>query len=194
MIFGSSDVSREIQPNCEVCILSLISYGVATFQLKSVTFFCLCQVGKLTASPWWQYYICPHNHRKTGTVTHTRTSAHLPTARTVTSPWWKRRCSALRADGFLISGHFFWLQRMQMFFWPLAPPMVCRWLQVCLAAPAGALGDMGVIGGVGVLGEMGVSGGLRKKTSTLVIVLFHTDTFSPSASVTTQLSLKYYTW
>ncbi len=44
---------------------------------------------------------------------------------------------------------------------PPRPPMVCRWLQVCLAAPGGAPGDMGVIGGVGVPGEVGVSGGLR---------------------------------
>lgn len=40
--------------------------------------------------------------------------------------------------------------------------MVCRWLQVCLAAPGGAPGDMGVIGGVGVPGEVGVRGGLRE--------------------------------
>lgn len=32
---------------------------------------------------------------------------------------------------------------------------------MCLAAPAGAPGDMGVIGGVGVPGEVGVSGGLE---------------------------------
>lgn len=41
--------------------------------------------------------------------------------------------------------------------------MVCRWLQVCLAAPGGAPGDTGVIGGVGVPGEVGVSGGLEDK-------------------------------
>lgn len=80
-----------------------------------------------------------------------------------------------------------------MFLWPLAPPMVCRWLQVCLAAPAGAPGDKGVNGGVGVLGETGVSGGLRKKKPTLVNAVFHADTFNLSASVTPQLSLKCYT-
>lgn len=87
--------------------------------------------------------------------------AHLPTARTVTSPLWLRRCSAFRADGLLIRGHFFWLQRVQMFLWPPMPPMVCRWLQVCLAAPGGASGDRGVIGGEGVPTEVGVSGGLK---------------------------------
>lgn len=93
--------------------------------------------------------------------THSHTPAHLPTARTVTSPWWLRRCSALRGDSLLISGHFFWLQRVQMFLLPPGPPMVCRWLQVCLAAPGGAPGDMGVIGGLGVPGVVGVSGGLK---------------------------------
>lgn len=67
----------------------------------------------------------------------------------------------MRADGFLISGHFFWLQRVQMFLCPPGPPMVCRWLQVCLAAPGGAPGDTGVSGGVGEVGEVGVSGGLE---------------------------------
>lgn len=86
---------------------------------------------------------------------------HLPTARTVTSPLWLRRCSAFRADGLLIRGHFFWLQRVQMFLWPPMPPMVCRWLQVCLGAPGGASGDRGVIGGEGVPTEEGVSGGLK---------------------------------
>lgn len=43
------------------------------------------------------------------------------------------------------------------------PPMVCRWLQVCLAAPGGASGDTGVIGGVGVPGDVGVSGGLKTR-------------------------------
>lgn len=38
--------------------------------------------------------------------------------------------------------------------------MVCRWLQVCLAAPGGKPGDIGVIGGVGVPGLVGVRGGL----------------------------------
>lgn len=61
--------------------------------------------------------------------------------------------------------------------------MVCRWLQVCLAAPAGAPGDVGVMGGVGVLGEMGVSGGLRKKKATLVAC----------TRSTTQFSLKHHT-
>ena len=49
------------------------------------------------------------------------------------------------------------------------PPMVCRWLQVCLAAPGGAPGDTGVKGGVGVPGEVGVRGGLRKEKQKLVI-------------------------
>lgn len=40
--------------------------------------------------------------------------------------------------------------------------MVCRWLQVCLGAPGGAPGDMGVIGGDRELMEVGVRGGLRK--------------------------------
>lgn len=88
----------------------------------------------------------------------THTHTHLPTARTVTSPMWLRRCSAFRADGLLIRGHFFWLQRVQMFLWPV-PPMVCRWLQVCLAAPGGASGDTGVNGGEGV------SGGLKTDSS-----------------------------
>lgn len=85
---------------------------------------------------------------------------NLPTDNTVTSPQWLRRCSAdLRAEGFLMSGHFFWLQRVQMFLCPPIPPMVCKWLQVCLGAPGGAPGDTGVKGGVGVMGEVGVNGG-----------------------------------
>lgn len=43
--------------------------------------------------------------------------------------------------------------------------MVCRWLQVCLAAAAGAPGDVGVVGG---LGETGVRGGLRNETHYIV--------------------------
>lgn len=102
-------------------------------------------------------YCIPDSH----THTHTHRDTHLPTARTVTSPGWLRRGSGLRADGLLISGHFFWLQRVQMFLWPPRPLMVCRWLQVCLAAPGGAPGDMGVVGGDGVPGVVGVSGGLE---------------------------------
>lgn len=97
---------------------------------------------------------------------HTHTHTHLPTARTVTSPWVLRRCSALRGDGLLISGHFFWLQRVQMFLLPPGPPMVCRWLHVCLGAPGGAPGDTGVMGGVGLMGEVGVSGGLERGRET----------------------------
>lgn len=93
--------------------------------------------------------------------THTHTLTHLPTARTVTSPLWLRLCSPFRPDGLLIRGHFFWLHRVQMFLCPPMPPMVCKWLQVCLAAPGGASGDTGVIGGEGVSTEEGVSGGLE---------------------------------
>lgn len=32
---------------------------------------------------------------------------------------------------------------------------------MCLAAPGGANGDMGVMGGLGVTGEVGVCGGLE---------------------------------
>lgn len=153
---------------CKVLLLFTLIYvrgaADASCEPKWNSGWCFCkeqefQVTVLNLSTQSQRHIQSH------------TSAHLPTARTVTSPWWLRRCSALRADGFLISGHFFWLQRMQMFLWPLAPPMVCRWLQVCLAAPAGAPGDKGVIGGVGVPGEIGVRGGLRKKNPTLVTLL-----------------------
>lgn len=83
---------------------------------------------------------------------------NLPTARTVTSPWWLRRASGLCANGFLMSGHFFWLQRVQMSLWLAGSPMVCRWLQVCLGAPGGAPGDMGATGLVGVPGVLGVTG------------------------------------
>lgn len=92
-------------------------------------------------------------------LAHTQT--HLPTASTVTAPLWTRLCSAFRPEGFLMSGHFFWLQRVQMVLWPLGPPMVCRWLQVCFGASTGAPGEKGVIGEVGVPGEVGVSGGLK---------------------------------
>ena len=34
---------------------------------------------------------------------------------------------------------------------------------MCLAAPGGAPGDTGVIGGVGVPGDVGVSGGLKTR-------------------------------
>lgn len=34
---------------------------------------------------------------------------------------------------------------------------------MCLAAPGGASGDTGVIGGVGVPGDVGVSGGLKTR-------------------------------
>lgn len=50
--------------------------------------------------------------------------------------------------------------------------MVCRWLQVCLAAPGDAPGEMGVIGVVGVLGVVGVYGGLEEKKNLKIIILF----------------------
>lgn len=80
------------------------------------------------------------------------------------------------ADGFLINGHFLWLQRVQMFL-PLAPPMVCRWLQVCLSAAAGASGDNGVNGGVAGPVEVGVSGGLQTKSPKLEIAERFTQPF-----------------
>lgn len=84
---------------------------------------------------------------------------NLPTANTVTSPQWLLRCSiGLRAEGFLMRGHFFWLQRVQMFLCPSIPPMVCRWLQVCFGTPGGAPGETGVKGGVEAEGEVGVMG------------------------------------
>lgn len=56
--------------------------------------------------------------------------------------------------------------------------MVCRWLQVCLAAPGGAPGEMGVMGGEGVKGDVGVMGALQREKAdgTLVVIrtLFHT--------------------
>ena len=88
----------------------------------------------------------------------------------MTSPWWERRFSGRRgARGLLIRGHFFWLQRLQVFLGPPGPPMVCRWLHVCLdvaTAPRGTQGgpgETGVRGGVDRVGEVGVSGGLRER-------------------------------
>lgn len=86
---------------------------------------------------------------------------HLPTDSTVISPMWLRLSNFL-LDERLIRGHFFWLQRLQIFFCPPTPPMVCRWLQVCLAVLGGNTGSAGLSGLTGVLGEVGVTGPLWK--------------------------------
>lgn len=69
--------------------------------------------------------------------------------------------------------------------------MVCRWLQVCLAAAGGAPGDMGG----GVSGEVGVSGGLKgKKLMIKMEGLFNfTLMLNPLASEMTIINILYST-